>query len=112
MWYEMFLKNGHKISTGICGLLVSGSVMTALESETESKNSVKHSTLHRNRKILIDGYELKQVQILVRHGARTPIHTTQNVEEVGTPITKFVSYVNTQRFQFSNKSVCFKHISL
>lgn len=79
----MFSRKGFKISTGICGLLASGTVLKSLGHETESKKKASQSRIQEHkRQILIDGYELKQVQIFVRHGARTPIHTTLNVDQV------------------------------
>lgn len=84
MRHRMFSKRGLNISTGIFGLLASGTVLKNLDIENESKKKVRvrNSTRPYTRDTVLDGYELKLVQIFVRHGARTPIHTTPNVEQV------------------------------
>lgn len=46
-----------------------------------------------SRKVLIDGYDLKLVQIMIRHGARTPIHTIKNLKEVSYNSSIFVGDV-------------------
>ena len=72
----MFRKKAFNVSTGICGVLAAGTVLRTRDTETESKNT------QQLRKTVLDGYELKQVQIFVRHGARTPIHTVANIQQV------------------------------
>ena len=83
----MFRKKAFNVSTGICGVLAAGTVLRTRDTETESKNT------QQLRKTVLDGYELKQVQIFVRHGARTPIHTVANVQQVPISYLSIIIFV-------------------
>ena len=83
----MFRKKAFNVSTGICGVLAAGTVLRTRDTETESKNT------QQLRTTVLDGYELKQVQIFVRHGARTPIHTVANVQQVPISYLSIIIFV-------------------
>ena len=83
----MFRKKAFNVSTGICGVLAAGTVLRTRDTETESKNT------QQLRTTVLDGYELKQVQIFVRHGARTPIHTVANIQQVPISYLSIIIFV-------------------
>lgn len=80
---KMFKRQSFRLSVGLSSCVAAGIGLNIFnknvkaESESESQKNAK-----KTRQLVLDGYELKQVQIMVRHGARTPIHTMNNVEEV------------------------------
>ena len=80
----MFNRNIIGISIGISSSLAAGIGLNLFKSNSKAENDKKETTKANSekRKVLLDGYELKQVQIIIRHGARTPIHTMNNVEQV------------------------------
>lgn len=87
-----FLRRIFGASIGLSGCLVAAH-LNSLKVEALQQNddkimskpttiSLSNSYDYPDRKILLNGYELKMVQILFRHGARTPLHVIKNVDQV------------------------------
>ncbi|KAL4216395.1 hypothetical protein ACF0H5_024121 [Mactra antiquata] len=85
---KMFKRRMFRVSNGIGGLIFASVGFKLFNrkpaSDSEPIENVEPAKAEGSpkRHIVLDGYTLKQVQIFIRHGARTPIHTTRNVEEV------------------------------
>jgi len=63
------------------GVLATGTFLKFFKTSDDRSSRLVLSE-NGKRRLLLDGYELKLVQILVRHGARTPIHTIKSIPEV------------------------------
>ncbi|XP_053386845.1 lysophosphatidic acid phosphatase type 6-like isoform X2 [Mercenaria mercenaria] len=80
----MFNRKVVGVSVGFSSCLAAGVGLNFFKKNSKLDNNEKgtQKTEAEKRKILLDGYELKQVQVIIRHGARTPIHTMLNTEQV------------------------------
>ncbi|WAR31599.1 hypothetical protein MAR_034141 [Mya arenaria] len=74
----MFSSNFQRLMLGAGGLLATGTSVQVVNRENGP-----YTLENGRRRLNLDGYELKMVQVLVRHGARTPIHTIKHVPEGG-----------------------------
>ncbi|XP_052789307.1 lysophosphatidic acid phosphatase type 6-like [Mya arenaria] len=84
----MFSSNFQRLMLGAGGLLATGTSVQVVNRENGP-----YTLENGRRRLNLDGYELKMVQVLVRHGARTPIHTIKHVPEVEYDARQFLTDV-------------------
>ena len=88
--YKIF-RNSAIISGSICGILA---LKQSLIFDQIKRIECESSATKTDDREVQSGLKLKQVQLFYRHGARTPLHTTPNVEEVNRYLSNRIFFEN------------------